>query len=77
METCLSIIKVSIETGNYIQVSNYVTKAEQTSDIDKVTQAKLKVCSGLTNLAGKKYKQSTRFFLETPIDLGTSFNEVS
>ena len=31
--TCLNVIRVSIELGNFNHVSNYVTKAEQTPDI--------------------------------------------
>jgi len=74
---CMNVIKVSVETGNYAHVTNYVSKAEQTPDLtDKVTIAKLRVCSGLANLANKKYKHAARKFLETTSDLGTSFNDV-
>jgi COP9 signalosome complex subunit 1 len=74
---CMNVIKVSIEMGNYAHVSNYVAKAEQTPDLtDKVVIAKLKVCAGLANLSGKKYKQAAKKFLETTFDLGTNFNEV-
>ena len=31
--TCLNVIRVSVELGNFNHVSNYVTKAEQTPDI--------------------------------------------
>lgn len=30
---CLNVIKVSIEMGNYVHVSNYVQKAEQVPDV--------------------------------------------
>lgn len=77
LQMCMNVIKVSIEMGNYAHVSNYVAKAEQTPDLtDKVVIAKLKVCSGLANLSGKKYKQAAKKFLETTFDLGTNFNEV-
>ena len=29
---CLNVIKVSIELGNYVHVSNYISKAEQTPE---------------------------------------------
>jgi len=74
---CLSVIKVSIELGNYAHVANYVGKAEQTPDLsDKVVVAKLKVCAGLANLESKKYKMAARKLIETTIDLNNNFNEV-
>lgn len=64
--------------GNYSHVVNYVTKGEQTSENtnDKVVAAKLRVCSGLAHLDGKKYKLAARKFLETTVDIGETFNDV-
>jgi len=78
IEMCLNIIRVSIEMGNYSHVVNYVTKGEQTSENtnDKVVAAKLRVCSGLAHLDGKKYKLAARKFLETTVDIGETFNDV-
>jgi COP9 signalosome complex subunit 1 len=73
---CLNVIKVSIEMGNYAHVVNYVSKAEQTPDLnDPVVQAKLKVCSGLAHLENKKYKQAGQKFIETNFNL-TDFSDV-
>ena len=30
---CLHVIKVSIELGNYVHVNNYISKAEQTPEV--------------------------------------------
>ena len=30
---CLNVIKVSIELGNYVHVNNYISKAEQTPEV--------------------------------------------
>ena len=75
---CLNVIRVSIEMGNYAHVGNYLTKAEQAPDLsDKIVIAKLRVASGLANLEGRKYKQAARKFIETTIDLGSTYNEVA
>lgn len=78
IEMCLNVIKVSIEMGNYSHVVNYVTKGEQTSENsnDKVVAGKLRICSGLAHLDGKKYKLAARKFLETTLDIGESFNDI-
>jgi len=77
LQMCLSVIRVSIELGNYSHVINYVAKAEQTPDIkDKVILSKLKVVSGLALLDNKKYKQAAKKFLETTIDIANNYNEV-
>ena len=74
----MNVIKVSIEMGNYAHVVNYVAKAEQTPDnTDKVINAKLRVVSGLANLENRKYKPAARKFLETTIELGNNFSDVS
>lgn len=33
IQMCLNVIKVSIELGNYVHVNNYISKAEQTSEV--------------------------------------------
>jgi COP9 signalosome complex subunit 1 len=63
--------------NNYAHVANYVSKAEQTPDVnDPSVQAKLKVCSGLANLESKKYKIAAQKFIETNFNLG-DFGNVS
>lgn len=77
IQMCLNVILVSIELGQFMHVSNYVGKAEQTSDtLDPVTVAKLKCASGLAQLEAKKYKLAARKFLETGPELGNNYTEV-
>lgn len=60
-QMCLNVILVSIELGQFMHVSNYVSKAEQTPDSqDPVTVAKLKCALGLAFLETKKYKLAAR-----------------
>ena len=33
IQMCLNVIKVSIELGNYVHVNNYISKAEQTAEV--------------------------------------------
>ena len=33
LQMCLNVIKVSIELGNYVHVNNYISKAEQTAEV--------------------------------------------
>ena len=33
IQMCLNVIKVSIELGNYVHVNNYISKAEQTPEV--------------------------------------------
>mmetsp|Transcript_37463 Transcript_37463/g.60668 ORF Transcript_37463/g.60668 Transcript_37463/m.60668 type:complete len:389 (-) Transcript_37463:225-1391(-) len=74
---CLNVIKVSIEMGNFTHVANYVSKAENTPDVqDPVVLAKLKCCAGLSNLESGKYKIAARKFEETSFELGSSYSEV-
>jgi len=76
IQMCLNVIRVSIEMNNYSHVINYVSKAEQTPDVnDPSIQAKLKVCSGLANLDSKKYKVAAQKFVETTFNIG-DFNDV-
>lgn len=61
IQMCLNVILVSIELGQFMHVSNYVSKAEQTPDsLDAVTIAKLRCAAGLANLEAKKYKLAAR-----------------
>ncbi|KAJ7544309.1 hypothetical protein O6H91_09G073400 [Diphasiastrum complanatum] len=74
---CLNVILVSIELGHFVHVSNYVSKAEQTPDVqDPAILAKLRCAAGLASLESKKYKLAARKFVETNFELGSSFSEV-
>lgn len=75
---CLNAIKVTIELGNFMHVQNYVTKAEQTPDVqqDPIVVAKLKAAAGLAFLDGKKYKAAARKFVEVNPDLGSDYSDV-
>jgi len=58
---CLNVILVSIELGHFVHVCNYVSKADQTPDVqDPVVVAKLKCAAGLAYLESKKYKLAAR-----------------
>lgn len=58
---CLNVILVSIELGHFVHVSNYVSKADQTPDVqDTVVISKLKCAAGLAHLESKKYKLAAR-----------------
>ncbi|KAK1322585.1 COP9 signalosome complex subunit 1 [Acorus calamus] len=77
IQTCLNVILVSIEMGQFMHVTNYVSKAEQASEVlEPVTVAKLKCAAGLAHLEAKKYKLAARKFLETGIELGNQYSEV-
>ena len=45
IQMCLNVIKVSIELGNYVHVNNYISKAEQTPEV----QVRFSRLSSLTN----------------------------
>jgi COP9 signalosome complex subunit 1 len=62
IQMCLNVILVSIEMGQFMHVSSYVTKAEQTPDVQEqvVVVAKLKCAAGLAHLESKKYKLAAR-----------------
>ncbi|XXG76081.1 hypothetical protein AAC387_Pa08g0508 [Persea americana] len=77
VQMCLNVILVSIEMGQFVHVTNYVSKAEQTPEVlDPVTVAKLKCAAGLAHLDAKKYKLAARKFLETGPELGNNYSEV-
>jgi len=75
IELCLNVINVSIELNNFAHVLNFVTKAEQTPNIEanKIVSGKLKAATGLANLEGGKYKAAARKFLFCEIELGNNF----
>ncbi|XP_078445627.1 COP9 signalosome complex subunit 1 isoform X2 [Wolffia australiana] len=77
IQMCLNVILVSIELGQFVHVSNYVSKAEQPPDVqDPITIAKLRCSSGMAFLESKKYKLAARKFLETGPELGSNYAEV-
>ncbi|EFA79052.1 COP9 signalosome complex subunit 1 [Heterostelium album PN500] len=65
---CFNIIRTGVDMGNFIHVINYVTKAEQTSDLDQVSLAKLRSAMGLSNLETGKYNMAAKKFIEAPFD---------
>ena len=59
--TCMSAILVSIEMGQFIHVTGYVSKAEQTAEaLEPITVTKLRCAAGLAYLESKKYKLAAR-----------------
>ncbi|KAG0490266.1 hypothetical protein HPP92_007129 [Vanilla planifolia] len=77
IQMCLNVILVSIELGQFMHVSNYVSKAEQTPDsLDPITVAKLRCAAGLAHLEGRRYKLAARKFLETGFELSCNYMEV-
>ena len=83
VDMCLNVIRVSVQLGNFMHVSNHVSKAEQvlqTADTpegqDSSIQSALKVSAGLAHLDSAKYKLAARKFLECKPKLGSTFNEV-
>ncbi|XP_010933872.1 COP9 signalosome complex subunit 1 [Elaeis guineensis] len=77
IQMCLNVILVSLELGQFLHVSNYVGKAEQTPEsLDSITAAKLRCAAGLAYLEAKKYKLAARKFLETGPELGNNYTEV-
>ena len=63
---CLNVIKSCIDMGNFLQVHNYVTKAESIPEVvdDPVITAQLRAASGLAHLDARKYKLAARKFSE-------------
>lgn len=77
IQMCLNVILASIELGQFMHVSNYVSKAEQTPDLlDPITVAKLRCAAGLAHLEARKYKLAARKFLETGPELANNYSEV-
>ncbi|URD80004.1 COP9 signalosome complex subunit [Musa troglodytarum] len=76
-QMCLNVILVSIELGQFMHVSNYVSKAEQTPEqLDPITHSKLRCAAGLAYLETKKYKLAARKFLDTGPELGNNYTDV-
>ncbi|CAN8267884.1 unnamed protein product [Cochlearia groenlandica] len=74
---CMNAILVSIEMGQFSNVTSYVNKAEQNPEtLDPIVVAKLRCASGLAQLDLKKYKLAARKFLDVNPELGNSYNEV-
>ncbi|KAG6499195.1 hypothetical protein ZIOFF_038951 [Zingiber officinale] len=77
IQMCLNVILVSIELEQFMHVSNYVSKAEQTPEqLDPIMNSKLRCAAGLAYLETKKYKLAARKFLETGIELGNNYTDV-
>ncbi|VAH17106.1 unnamed protein product [Triticum turgidum subsp. durum] len=77
VQMCLNVILVSIELGQFMHVSNYVIKAEQTpDDMDPITAAKLRAAAGLAYMETNKYKLAARKFIETGSELRSNYSEV-
>ncbi|KAL6008588.1 COP9/signalosome complex subunit Csn1 [Asimina triloba] len=61
LQMCFNVILVSIEMGQFMHVTNYVSKAEQTPEpLDPVIVSKLRCAAGLAHLDSKKYKLAAR-----------------
>jgi len=78
LDMCLSIIRVSIEMGNFSHVSNYVTKAEAQPEpapaTDLSVTSKLRAAAGLAQLDSGKYKQAALKFTSMKIEVGKENN---
>jgi len=77
LDMCLSIIRVSIEMGNFSHVTNHVVKAETQPDVptDINVVAKLRAAAGLANLDSGKYKQAAHKFTQMKIEMGKENNQ--
>lgn len=64
---CLNAILVSIEMGQFTHVTSYVSKAEQSQELDPITIAKLRCAAGLAHLESKKYKLAARKVCHSPV----------
>ncbi|CAI5484792.1 unnamed protein product [Closterium sp. Yama58-4] len=72
---CLNVIVASVELGHFVNVSNYVQKAER-GMTDPLVLAKLRSAAGLASLEGRKYKAAARKFVSASFDMGNSYSEV-
>ena len=63
---CLNAIHIGLEMKNFDHVNNFITKAEQTPDVNGMPSAtfRLKIASGLSCLEAGKYKQAARKFID-------------
>eukprot|EP01122_Echinamoeba_exundans_P003112 TRINITY_DN13265_c0_g1_i1.p1 TRINITY_DN13265_c0_g1~~TRINITY_DN13265_c0_g1_i1.p1 ORF type:complete len:464 (-),score=128.40 TRINITY_DN13265_c0_g1_i1:77-1264(-) len=65
VDMCMNVITVSIHMHNFAHVINYVSKAEQTPELnDQVIINKLRVCAALAYLDSRKFKQAAKKLLE-------------
>ncbi|KAI9341559.1 26S proteasome subunit RPN7-domain-containing protein [Zopfochytrium polystomum] len=78
IDMCFNVIKISLETQNYVNVQSYVSKAEGITDVADRTLvlSKLKCCSGLVHLANGKFKSAARSFLDVSFQMNNGFSEV-
>ena len=64
----MNVIKVSIHMHNFAHVINYVSKAEQTPELnDSAIINKLRVCAALAYLDSRKFKQAAKKFFGSAI----------
>ncbi|KAM9967382.1 hypothetical protein ACTFIW_001466 [Dictyostelium discoideum] len=73
---CFNIIKLGVDTQNYTHAPSYIAKAEQSPDLDNVSNAKLRSVNGLYNLDGSRYKLAARKFIETPFEQSNVFSDI-
>eukprot|EP00227_Mantoniella_beaufortii_P016540 CAMPEP_0197578268 /NCGR_PEP_ID=MMETSP1326-20131121/2559_1 /TAXON_ID=1155430 /ORGANISM="Genus nov. species nov., Strain RCC2288" /LENGTH=421 /DNA_ID=CAMNT_0043141437 /DNA_START=178 /DNA_END=1439 /DNA_ORIENTATION=- len=74
---CLNVVRVSIESENFVHVQNYVQKASQVPDVSEpAVLAKLGCAAGLAALESRKYKMAARKFTELAVELEDSYSEV-
>lgn len=78
MTMCLNAVRVAVEMNNFMHVTNYVSKADQTpgTKTEPVSEAKLKAAAGLAQLDARRYKAAARAFVTVNPELGTNYSEV-
>jgi COP9 signalosome complex subunit 1 len=72
----MNAISISIDTDQYRNIGNYVTKALSVSGPDAESKAKLKCVTGLQALHDGNFAVAGRLFCEVGLDLGGSFSNV-
>lgn len=74
LEMCFNIIRVSIETGNFMNAQSHVFKLESTPDLPNPAQtnSKLKSITGLAHLESGKFKKAAKAFLDVTFDPTTT-----
>ncbi|KAK9796991.1 hypothetical protein WJX73_009012 [Symbiochloris irregularis] len=77
LSMCLNVVRINIALGNYINVSNYVQKAEATPDIakDPVLASKFRCAGALALIDSKKYQLAARKLTEVAAEMGNQFSE--
>eukprot|EP00301_Raphidiophrys_heterophryoidea_P019576 c4478_g1_i1.p1 GENE.c4478_g1_i1~~c4478_g1_i1.p1 ORF type:complete len:437 (-),score=106.47 c4478_g1_i1:101-1354(-) len=77
LNTCLDVIVVAIELGNYAFVNNFVSKAEATPESRQPAPAsKLRSANGLSLLHTHKFRLAALKLLECSNEIGESWNKV-